>query len=105
MVPSEEEQIQGVMRKMIGMQRHIRRKTLLKAVVSGEVESASWSSPTWQDGIEHCITKNKWSLIWERWASNRPHAVFEDQIKSLKGELKPFVVSHIDKHAGEGVIL
>ena len=41
---------------------------------------------------------------WDRWSEQCGHVMPENILKPLKDELKPYVVSHVDKWPEEGMI-
>ncbi len=64
-----------------------------------------WLAGEWQDGIEHCLKSERWARAWDDWAASRPEVLKESMIDKYRLKLKGLVISHVDKHPGEGMIM
>ena len=105
MLPDKDKEVELVKGRLIGIQRQIRRKILRKFRQDGHDVSWMWALGEWSDGIEESLGGDRWAQIWDHWASSRPEVLVRSEIAPFYHKLRSFVVSPVDKHQGEGLIM
>ena len=71
----------------------------------GKDTSWQWALGEWRDGIEHRLGQERWTQVWESWAEANPHVLQEEVIAPYYQILPNFVVTYVDQHPGEGLII
>ena len=97
--------MESIQNKLTLMRRHIRRKVLRKLSWQGVNVDWQWMTGEWSDGIEKEMKKGTWENAWDSRAESRPEVLQEEIISKYNKELQQYVVSHVDKHVGEGLIM
>ena len=98
-------EVKRVSDQVASIQNHIKRKLIARERKNGSVNLNTWAAEGWIDGIDDHIRKTRWDILWEKWAATRPTAVNDKVLDPVKNSIGNRVVTRVDKHPGEGIIM
>ena len=72
---------------------------------TGENVSWQWALGVRHDGIEYSLGQEKWAQVWDEWAASHPYVLHEEAVALCYHTLKHFVVTFVEEHPREGLIM